>query len=117
MTRKVDRDGRMFFYTYKELRPFMVTDGSGQPYFSMSNPDNWAVDQTNLAYSLRRQYVPSTTTLTDGNGHVWQYAYDTNGYITQVTAPDGTTTRYTYNPGTGNRLPDGCQRPHHAVSI
>jgi len=100
MTRKVDRDGRMYFYTYKGLRPFMVTDGNGQPWFSLSNPANWGVNETNLTYSLRRQYVPSTTTSTDGNGHLWQYAYDTNGYILQTTAPDGSTTRYTYDPAT-----------------
>jgi RHS repeat-associated protein len=100
MTRKVDRDGRMYLYTYKSLLPFMVTDGSGQPYFSMSNPMNWAVNQTNLTFSLLRQYLPGTTTSTDGNGHAWQYAYDTNGYILQTTAPDNTTTRYTYDAAT-----------------
>jgi RHS repeat-associated protein len=100
ITRKVDRDGRMCFYTYKGLEPFMVTDGSGQAYFSMANPTNWSVNSSNLAFSLRRSYNPSATTSTDGNGHAWQYAYDTNGYITQVTAPDGTTTRYTYDPAT-----------------
>jgi RHS repeat-associated protein len=99
MTRKVDRDGRMYFYTYKNLLPFMVTDGNGQPYLSLGNSNNWAVNQTNLTYSLERQYVPSTTTSTDGNGNVWRYSYDTNGYITQTVAPDGTTTTYTYDPG------------------
>jgi len=98
MTRKVDRDGRMYFYTYKSLRPFMVTDGNGQPWFSLTNPTNWAVNQTNLTYSLRRQYVPSTTTSTDGKGNLWQYSYDSNGYITQTTAPDGSTTLYSYDP-------------------
>lgn len=100
ITRKVDRDGRMYFYTYKNQLPFMVTDGSGQPYFSMTNPTNWSVNSTNLAFSLRRQYNPSTTTSTDGRGNLWQYAYDTNGYITNVVAPDSTTTKYTYDPAT-----------------
>jgi RHS repeat-associated protein len=100
MTRKVDRDGRMYFYTYKSLRPFMVTDGTGQPWFSLANPAHWAVNPTTLAFSLRRQYIPGTTTSTDGNGNLWQYSYDTNGYITQVTAPDSTTTTYTYDPST-----------------
>jgi len=102
MTRKVDRDGRMYFYTYKSLRPFMVTDGGGQPWFSMTNPTNWAVNLTNQTYSLRHQYFPSTTTSVDGNGNAWQYTYDTNGYITQAVAPDGATTRYTYDPATLN---------------
>jgi RHS repeat-associated protein len=102
ITRKIDRDGRMYFYTYKSLRPFMVTDGNGQPYLSMSNPTNWSVNQTNVTYSLQRQYSPSTTSSTDGRGNTWQYSYDTNGYITQTTAPDGSTTRYSYDPATLN---------------
>ena len=100
MTRKVDRDGRTYFYMYKSERPFAVTDGNGQPWFSLANPTNWAVNQTNLTFSLRRQYVPGTTTSTDGRGNLWQYSYDTNGYITQTVAPDGATTRYTYDPST-----------------
>ncbi|MGP8199108.1 MAG: RHS repeat-associated core domain-containing protein [Limisphaerales bacterium] len=102
LTREIDRDGRMYFYTYRGERPYMVTDDSGQPYFSMTDATDWAVDQTNLTYSLRRQYIPSTTMDTDGNGHVWQFAYDTNGYITQTIAPDGSTTRYMYDPGSLN---------------
>jgi RHS repeat-associated protein len=100
ITRKVDRDGRTYFYMYKSLLPFAVADSAGQPWFSLANPANWAVNSTTLAYSLRRQYVPSTTSSMDGNGQVWRYAYDTNGYITQVTAPDSTTTAYTYDSTT-----------------
>jgi RHS repeat-associated protein len=100
MTRQVDADGRIFFYTYKSLRPFMTTDGSGQPWFSLTNPTNWSVNTTNLAFTLRRNYYPGTTSSTDGDGHVWQYTYDTNGYILQTTAPDSTTTRYTYDSST-----------------
>jgi RHS repeat-associated protein len=100
MTRQVDRDGRMYMYAYKYDRPFMVTDGGGQPYFSMTDSTEWAVNQTNLTYSLQRHYVPSTTMSTDGNGNLWQYSYDTNGYILQLMAPDGGTTRYTYDPST-----------------
>lgn len=98
MTREVDPDGRIFFYTYKDLKPYMVTDGDGDPYFSLDNPDDWAVNQTNLTYSLERTYVPSTTTSTDGNGNIYQYTYNTNGDLTQVTDPLGGTFRYTYDP-------------------
>jgi RHS repeat-associated protein len=100
ITRKVDRDGRMYFYMYKGLRPFAVTDANGQPWFSMANPTDWAVNQTYLAFSLRRQYVPSITANLDGNGNLWSYQYDTNGYITQVTAPDGAVTAYSYDATT-----------------
>ena len=100
MNRKIDRDGRTYIYTYKNQRPWAVMDGSGQSYFSMSNPANWGVNRIDLALLMRLIYTPSTTTSTDGNGHTWQYQYDTNGYVTKVTAPDGATTRYTYDPST-----------------
>ncbi len=100
MTGKIDRDGRAYYYLYKYERPFAVADGGMQPWFSLANPTNWAVDLTNLTFTLRRNYYPNTTTSTDGNGNAWQYAYDTNGYITHATAPDGTTTRYAYDPST-----------------
>jgi len=100
ITRKVDRDGRTYFYTYKGLRPFMVTDSTGQPWFSLTNSTGFAVNQTNVTFSLQRQYTPGTTGKTDGRGNTWQYSYDTNGYINQTTAPDGSTTKYTYDPGT-----------------
>ena len=100
MTEKIDRDGRTYFYMYKDLQPFAVADSLGQSYFSMSNATDWAVNQTQLAYSMHRQYIPGTTESTDGNGHVWTYAYDTNGYITEVIAPDGSTTSYSYDADT-----------------
>lgn len=98
ITRKVDRDGRMYFYTYKDLLPYMITDGSGLPYFSMTNPADWSVNSTTLASNMMRQYIPSTTTSTDGRGNKWQYQYDANGYILETIAPDGATTKYTYDP-------------------
>lgn len=98
MTRKIESDGRMYFYTYKHRKPFAVLDGEGQTIFSMTNPQRWGTDRTALALFLRRQYVPATTTLIDGRGLTWRYAYDTNGYITRVVAPDGTVTSYAYDP-------------------
>lgn len=98
LTRKIDRDGRIYFYTYRYQRPFSVIDGAGQTYFSLANPSNWSVNHNSLALNLELQYSPSTTTNTDGLGKVWRYQYDTNGYITRVTAPNGSTTAYAYNP-------------------
>lgn len=100
MTRKIDRDNRTYFFLFRNQKPWAALDGNGQTWFSMYNPTNWAVDRYLLAYSLRRVYIPSTTTNIDGNGNVWQYQYDTNGYITELTAPDGSASSYEYDPCT-----------------
>jgi RHS repeat-associated protein len=100
LNRKIDHDGRTYLYLYRNQRPWAVVDGGGQTWFSLSNPNNWAVNRFLLAQLLRRIYTPSTVTNIDGNGNLTRYQYDTNGYIDQVTAPDGATTVYTYDPGT-----------------
>jgi RHS repeat-associated protein len=100
LTRKIDRDGRTYLYLYKNQRPFGVADGLGQMWFTLSNPDNWAFNTYTLAYSLRRQYLPTTTTYTNGLGNVWKYSYDTNGYLTQIVDPLGDRTTYSYDPAT-----------------
>lgn len=98
MTRKMDRDNRTYFYLFRNQKPWAVLDGNGQTWFAMANPNNWAVDRNALAYYLRRVYLASTTTNSDGNGNTWRYQYDTNGYITQLTAPDNAVTQYSYDP-------------------
>jgi YD repeat-containing protein len=101
ITSKTDKDGRVFTYSYTNAEPTGFTDGTGAPYFSMSNPTNWATDATQLAMNQVRQYTPSTTSKTDGRGNVWQYSYDLHGYVTSVVAPDGTPPwSYTYDPAT-----------------
>ena len=49
---------------------------------------------------MMRVYIPSTTTRTDGRGNNWIYTYDSNGHPLTVTAPDGATKTYTYDPAT-----------------
>ena len=100
MTRKIDRDGRTYMYLYKNQRPFAVVDGLGQSYFTLYNPDNWAIDSYTLAYSFHRQYLPTTTSYTNGLGYVWRYCYDTNGYLTKIIDPLGDKTSYSYDPAT-----------------
>jgi RHS repeat-associated protein len=100
ITSKTDKDGRVFTYSYSNAEPTGFTDGTGAPYFSMSNPNNWATDQTQLAMNQLRQYVPFTTSKTDGRGNVWKYSYDLHGYVTSMVAPDGATWTYTYDPTT-----------------
>jgi RHS repeat-associated protein len=100
MTEKIDRDGRVYTYSYTQMEPTASTDGMGHNLFSLANPSNWATDNTNLAEYQLRVYVPSTTSKTDGRGDVWKYSYDTHGYVTSAVAPDGATTSYTYDPGT-----------------
>jgi RHS repeat-associated protein len=98
MTRKIDRDGRSYFFLYRNLKPWAVMDGNGQAWFDLLNTNNWAVNRTVLAYSMHRTYLASTITNIDGNGNAWRYQYDTNGYVTRATDPDGATTSYTYDP-------------------
>ncbi|BBJ24476.1 RHS repeat-associated core domain-containing protein [Candidatus Nitrotoga sp. AM1P] len=99
--RKVDKDGRVFTYQYNGAqKPVKITDRGGNPVLSMTNINNWATDETVLAMNLLRQYVPSTTSKTDGRGNVWRYQYDKNGYITKLTAPDGAITSYIYDAAT-----------------
>jgi len=100
VTNMVDKDGRTFSYGYRNLKPVSVVDGAGNALYQSSNPNNWATDDTALAQTQTRQYVPGTTTVKDGNGNLWRYDYDLNGCVTRVIAPVGATTRYAYDPST-----------------
>ncbi len=103
ITGKTDKAGRTFTYIYSSGFPGLpvaVKDSSGFSRSLFSNPSNWATDPTQLAIYLRRVYVASTTTNTDGRGNPWKYIYDTDGYVTQTIAPDGATISYTYDPAT-----------------
>jgi YD repeat-containing protein len=100
LTRKVDRDGRVFSYSYAGTNPISSKDGSETRNFSQSNPNNWAIDANALAMTQCLVYTPSTTTKTDGRGNLWKYQYDSRGYVTAMIAPDNATWRYTYDPAT-----------------
>lgn len=100
VTTKTDGDGRVFTYGYQHNLPATARDGNGVSIYSLSNSSNWSTDPTQLAMNLLRVYVPSTTTRLDGLGHTWTYIYDSHGYVTSVVASDGSTTTYTYDPGT-----------------
>lgn len=100
ITGKTDKDGRATSYAYTHQKPTGIQDGSGAPYFTLSNPGNWATDDTALALNMVRQYLPGTTTRTDGRGNVWTYDYELHGYVTRMVAPDGATWRTSYDPTT-----------------
>jgi RHS repeat-associated protein len=100
LTGKVDKDGRAFSYLYENQKPVAIQDGAGAIMFRLTNSQNWATDPNALSLNQVRVYIPATTILTDGRGKRWRYGYDTNGYITSIVAPDGTTTKYTYDPAT-----------------
>ena len=100
IVQKTDRDGRVFTYAYTNQKPAGIKDGAGARILSLSNPGNWATNETVLARDLLREYVPATTTKTDGRGSPWRYEYDRNGYVTKLTAPDNAVTRYTYDSAT-----------------
>jgi RHS repeat-associated protein len=97
---KIDRDGRTFSVSYRANLPVGIRDGSGASLVSLSNPVNWATNADALAANLTREYVPTTTTMTDGRGFLWRYEYDVRGYVTRRTAPDGAVTVYAYDPAT-----------------
>ena len=98
LTDKVDKDGRVFSYLYQNREPVAIQDGTGVNLFNLTNPLNWATDFNELSLNLMRVYIPTTTSQTDGRGNVWRHDYESHGYITRVIAPDGATTRYSYDP-------------------
>jgi RHS repeat-associated protein len=97
---KTDKDGRRFSFGYSNLEPVSTADGAGNPFYGLANPNNWATDDTVLAQTQTRQYLPGTVTKTDGRGNAWKYQYDLHGYIAKATALDGAATQYTYDPAT-----------------
>lgn len=100
LTSKIDRDARAFSYTYTNNKPTGSSDGLGGTHFRLSNPNNWAIDTGAQTSDQLLVYLPSITTKTDGRGNSWRYEYDSRGYVTKLTAPDGATTRYAYDAGT-----------------
>jgi RHS repeat-associated protein len=97
-TSKIDKAGRTFLYSYSNFLPIAVNDATNTSPARLSNPSNWSTDPTELAMNQLRVYIPSTTTNTDGRGNLWNYTYDSNGYVTQKIAPDTATTTYSYDP-------------------
>jgi len=97
---KTDRDGRLFTTAYQFNLPYSEVDAHGATVYSLTNASNWATDPNQLNQFYLRVYIPSTTSRTDGRANIWKYAYDSNGFPLTITAPDGTTTTYTYNANT-----------------
>jgi RHS repeat-associated protein len=104
---KTDRDGRTFTFGYNaQNKPVSIKDATGATLLTLSNPTNWAIDDTALAIRMAREYVSSTTTHIDGRGNVWKYDYDKNGYVTHIVPPpvtprdNGGETFYEYDPVT-----------------
>ncbi len=97
---KTDRDARLFTIAYKNNLPYSEVDTSDTTVYSLSNTSNWATDPIQLNQNYLRVYVPSSTFRVDGRGNVWQYRYESHGFPLAVIAPDGATTKYTYDPNT-----------------
>jgi RHS repeat-associated protein len=100
ITSKLDKDNRKTAYVYQNGKPVSAVDGNGKKFFALSNPLNWATDATTLAAVQMREYLPSTTTETDGRGNLWKYEYDKHGYLTKKIASDGARTTHVYDPAT-----------------
>lgn len=103
ITRKKDRAGKTFDYIYSGTKPIAVKDSTGQFIKRYANANNWALNNQALLIDTRRLYVPGTTRKTDGEGRVWLYDYDKNGFITKITPPapnSGNTVEFTYDAQT-----------------
>ena len=104
--RKTDKVGGVYFYTYGagtiagELIRTSGTNVTQIPLASLANTNRWAFDQSALTASFTAVYIPSSVTNTDPRGGQWLRAYDTNGNVTAVIAPDGATKSSTYDPAT-----------------
>jgi len=98
LIQKVDKDARLYNFTYQEGCPVAMSDANAQSLFSLANGANWATFPAALSNNQLRVYLPSTTVKTDGLGRAWTFSDDTNGYVTSVVAPDGSTTSYSYDP-------------------
>jgi RHS repeat-associated protein len=100
LVKKIDKNGKKFSYGYRDGKPISIIDERGNPLFSLENTSHWSVNELVHYQQHRRQYIPAITTETDGQGYQWHYQYDSNGYITKITAPDGAETLYTYDAAT-----------------
>jgi RHS repeat-associated protein/uncharacterized repeat protein (TIGR01451 family) len=100
LSQKVDKDARLYNFTYQDGNPVAISDANAQNLFSLANGANWATDTTELSNNQVRVYYPSTTTKTDGLGNTWTFSDDTNGFVTVAIAPDGATSTYDYDPAT-----------------
>jgi RHS repeat-associated protein len=111
---KAEQDSRLFSYWYTNGKPTASSDSFNGLNFSLSNPNNWAIDNTALATNQLLIYLPSTTTTADGRGNLWRCEYDSRAYATTMTAPDGAITGYTYNAVT--RMVSTIRDPNNHIT-
>jgi len=89
MTTEKLKDGNTWTCLYNDgNKPYQLIDGDGQLYATLTNPLNWAIDNDRLQQFSEVRYIPSQTTVTDGEGNITYYDYDENAYITHRYAPD-----------------------------
>ena len=103
LTGKTDRAVRSFTYAYTSGSPGLpvsVSDSANTARSTLSSSSNWGLDTNQTTQLLQRTYLPATTTNADGRGNQWKYGSDGNGFVTQAIAPDGATTKYTYDAAT-----------------
>lgn len=100
---KTDKNGNQWAYSYDMAgHPVSITDQAGNTVLKLANAGDWATNATDLAVSQLLTYTPSLTTVTDGRGNQWQYAYNSDGQIIKKIAPDNATAAYTYDAATLN---------------
>lgn len=64
-----------------------LVDPDGNAVVTVVNADGWQIDEPASMATGELRYIPGVTTIIDGNGQPWQYAYDAYGHITQITDP------------------------------
>jgi len=90
MTTEKLKDGNTWTCVYNaQGKPHQLIDDDGQVHSTVTNPLNWASDLDHLLQFDEARYIPSTTTVTDGEGNATHYDYDENPCIHRIYYPDG----------------------------
>ncbi|QHQ28837.1 putative rhs family protein [Xanthomonas albilineans] len=93
------RDGSMmYFYNYAPNQLMWTIDrfGNRVDYTYDAGLLSHIVSATGRALSIGYDSNNRINTLSDSLGNTWSYAYNDDGYLSQVTRPDGSTRSYHY---------------------
>ena len=77
------KDGNIWTCEYNSGVPWRIKDPNDDVYVTITNSNNWARN-TSHPDSDEYRYLPSVTTITDGEGNVTSFDLNENGYVTAV---------------------------------
>jgi len=86
MTTAQLKDGNTWTCQYNSGVPQYIKDPNDDVYVTITNSNNWARDISHPD-SKEYRYLPSVTTITDGEGNITTFDLDENGYVTAVGHP------------------------------